>query len=513
VLVLGIDCSTTASKAIAWDADGKAVAEGRRTFSLANPEPDGWEQDAEDWWTATLGAVRDCTTALGARAKEVRAIGIAHQRETFVLTDAAGAPLCPALVWMDARGRSAVRTAVDQLGADRLHRLSGKPACVTPSLYKLMWLLDRVPELRERHPVVLDVHAFLVWRLTGQKRTSLAAADPLGLVDMRRRAWSQPLVELSGIDATALPELVEPGRVCGTLRAEVASAIGLETGLPIVAGAGDGQAAGLGAGIVEPGVAYLNLGTAVVSGVVSASYRTDPAFRTLFGASPNRYFLETDLKGGTFILSWLSEKWAGSGRPVGEVLSELEQASGKLPAGAEGLMLVPYWNGVMNPYWDDDATGITVGWTGRHEPRHLYRAALEGIAFEQRLHTTGVERATSEPIREMVAMGGGARSDLFCQIMADVLGRPVIRARTSEATALGAGILAATAAGLHSSIDAAVEKMTGRGVAFEPGPLRDAYDHLYREVYVQLYPALREALGKLTMLTRASSESDPPRDG
>jgi sugar (pentulose or hexulose) kinase len=499
MLVLGVDSSTTATKAIAWDAAGEAVAEGRAGLSLQEPEPDGWEQDAEDWWRSTVAAITECVAKLGGRAGEISALAVAHQRETFVLTDAAGTPLAPALVWMDARARAQVKRAVDRLGAERLHELSGKPACLTPSLYKVMYLLERHPEIAAQDPVLCDVHAFLVWRLTGRCATSLASADPLGLVDMAARAWSSELAALAGLSLERMPELVPPGAPIGTVTPAAAAATGLREGLPVIAGAGDGQAAGLGAGIVAPGRAYLNLGTAVVSGVLSRDYQIDLAFRTLYGAAPGTHFLETDLKGGTFTLTWLVEKLLGRSDPE-RALAELEREASALRAGADGLMLVPYWNGVMNPYWDDDASGIAVGFNGGHGPAHLYRAIVEGIAFEQRVHTSGVERATGTPIEEMVVMGGGSRSALWCQILADVLGKRIVRAHSSEATALGAGILAAVASGMHPDLATAVGAMSRTGAVFEPGELRETYDRLYREVYAELFPALRAALGRLTAL-------------
>jgi xylulokinase len=276
---------------------------------------------------------------------------------------------------------------------------------------------------------------------------------------------------------------------------------GLAAGLPVVAGAGDGQAAGLGAGIVGPGRAYLNLGTAIVSGVLSPDYSVDPAFRTLYAATPGSYFLETDLKGGTFTLSWLAEKLLRAG-DVDRALAELESRAEALPPGSDGLMLVPYWNAVMNPYWDDDATGIAIGWHGAHEPAHLYRAILEGIAFEQRLHSSGVEKASGQAIREFVVMGGGSKSALFCRILADTLGKRIIRAKSPEATSLGAGILAAVAAGLHADLTSAIEAMTSTGEALDPGPRQASYDRLYSDVYRTLYPALRNSLTRLAALRR-----------
>lgn len=488
-LVVGIDCSTTACKAIAWDAAGVAVAEGRAPIELDNPEPDGWQQDAEQWWQALGHACR----ALSADVDVMRvgALCVTNQRETFVVTDERGAPLHPALVWMDARCTRQVDAAVAALGRQRIHQLSGKPPCTTPSMYKLMYLLERQPDLRDLRLRLHDVHSFVGWRLTGRFATSLAAADPTGLIDMQARCWSAPLLEQVGLTTEQLAELVEPGDALGTLTEEAARHCGLPAGLTVVAGAGDGQCAGLGAGIVTPGRAYLNLGTAVVSGVLSSSYRCDDAFRTLYAASGG-YFLETDLQGGAFTVSWLINKLLrdGEARSYDEVLTQLEQEARALPAGSDGLVLVPYWNGVMNPYWDDEATGLMLGLRGSHGPAHLYRAVLEGIALEQRLHLQGVEEATDR-IAELIVMGGGSRSELWCQILADVLGRPIVRAGSTEATALGAGILAAAHSGLHSDVVTASRSMTSTAERFEPTGEGAFYDALYREVYAGLYPAVQ----------------------
>ncbi|HEY6558626.1 MAG TPA: FGGY family carbohydrate kinase [Polyangiaceae bacterium] len=505
-LVLAVDASTTACKALVFDATGRVLAEGRGALELFNPEPDGYEQDAEHWWTATVSAIQQATQQLGDAAKRVRAVCLTHQRETFVLTDRRARPIHPALVWMDARCRDEVSQAKEQLGADTLHHLTGKPASTTPSFYKLAYVLNRQPASLSRDLRVLDVGAFLSWRLTGRCATSLASADPLGLVDMQRHDWADELLGYLRLSRANMPELVPAGEVLGHLDSDVARTLGLEA-LPLVAGAGDGQAAGLGAGVVGPGRAYLNLGTAIVSGVLAREYRTHPAFRTLYGAAPGTYFLETDLKGGTFTLNWLCEKWLANGAAPSSsletLLGELESQAAQLPPGADGLVLVPYWNGVMNPYWDDDATGITLGWHGAHGPAHLYRAFLEGIAFEQRLHSRGVELAT-ERIQEFVVMGGGAKSPLWCQILADVLERKIMRSATHEASALGAAMLASVAAGLFPSVESAARAMARTSDVFTSGPQQGFYARFFDEVYVGLYPQLRDALRALAQLRTQS---------
>jgi xylulokinase len=184
-----------------------------------------------------------------------------------------------------------------------------------------------------------------------------------------------------------------------------------------------------------------------------------------------------------------------------------EADASRLPPGSMGLMLVPYWSSVMNPYWDPRATGIVVGWTGAHERHHLYRAILEGIGFEQRLFDEGRERALGHPIAEYVAMGGGSRSRLWCQIIADITGRPVLTAASAEATSLGAGVLAAAGSGLHPDIATAAAAMTHVQDAYQPDKSRqEAYDSLYEQVYRHLFPALQPYIDRLSELTHPTAD-------
>ncbi|MFO7631970.1 MAG: FGGY-family carbohydrate kinase, partial [Caldilinea sp.] len=180
----------------------------------------------------------------------------------------------------------------------------------------------------------------------------------------------------------------------------------------------------------------------------------------------------------------------------------LEAAAAKLPAGAGGLMLVPYWNNVMNPYWDPAASGIVIGWTGAHGREHLYRAILEGIAYEQRLVGDAMMEAVGQRFAEYVTMGGGSRSRLWCQIVADVTGVPVLRSTSTEATCLGAGILAATAVGWYADARTAAGAMTTTADRFTPQPdAQTRYDRLYREVYQPLFPTVQPLVDRLTALT------------
>ncbi len=491
-LVIGIDSSTTACKAIAWDRQGRAVAEGRATYPLLTPAPHWYEQDAEQWWAGLCTALATLLARID--PGQVEALCVTHQRESFVPVDEQGHPLRHAILWLDERSRAQVAHLQETIGDERLHRLTGKPLTTNPALPKIVWLMQHEPETVARTARFLDAHAFLVHRLTGAFCTSLASADPLGLVDMQAHAWATDLVRELGLRSEQFPELTAPGAIVGHVSAEAAAATGLPAGLPVVAGAGDGQCAGLGANATG-GRASLNLGTAVVSGTFSPRYLTDRAFRTLYAPIPGFYFLEAVIESGAFIVNWFVEKFSGD-------LEALEAAAARVPPGSLGLVLVPYWSHAMTPYWDPLASGAVIGWSGAHGREHMYRAILEGIAFEQRLLGEGMGAATGQPLREYVVLGGGSRSDLWCQIVADVTGVPLVRAATSEATCLGAGILAAAAAGWYPDPSSAAAAMSGTAERFTPDTQAQAsYERLYTEVYRPLFPTLRPLLHRLAHLT------------
>lgn len=502
-LVIGLDCSTTGVKAVVWDARGNEVSAGRAALPVLKPRPSWHEQPANAWWESTVLALRQASGKID--PQRLAAICIAPQRETFVLTDHEGVPLHDALLWMDERCREMLPEIERGYGKDRVHDESGKPLSANLTLGKLLWLSRNRPALNRADTVVCDVHAFLARRLAGKFVTSWGVADPGGLFNMRSRCWNADLIQFTGFAASQFPELAEPGTIVGQVLGKPAQECGLPAGIPLVAGLGDGQAAGLGVGVSQSGEVYLNLGTAVVSGTYSKNYLVERAFRTMIGGMPGSYILETVLLGGTYTINWFVEQFSGmdpSGTAQSRPEELLESEASQVPPGAFGLTLVPYWNSAMNPYWDASASGIMVGWRGIHGRAHFYRAILEGIGFELRLHLQGVEAALGIPVEKLIAVGGGARSKLWKQIIADITRRPVYTAEVAEATALGAGILAAAGVGLHADVASAVQAMTHRSAeSFTPDPAHaDFYSRLYEKVYRNLYPALQVYLDRLADL-------------
>lgn len=486
-LVLAIDSSTTACKALAFDTSGTPVAVARVALSKASPEPGWQEQDAPDWWTAARGALAELMAQVD--AADVVALSVTHQRETFVCLDEHDVALRPAILWLDTRASSQVR----RLGSKRMHEVSGKPPSTTPSLYKLAWLADNEPEVLEHTSMIADVHAYLVRKLTGRWATSWASADPLNVVDMRTFEYAPELLATVGLRVEQFPELVAPGAILGEVTDEAALATGLPAGLPVVAGAGDGQCAGLGAAICEEGRAYLNLGTGITLGCHSDHYHTSLAFRTLSSPLAGKWTLEAVLASGALSLAWFGREVAGDTSP--DAYQRLQAAASKVAAGSEGLLFLPYLTSAETPHWDPAARGAWVGLRERHGLAHMYRAILEGTAFEQRIALSMIEQQIGSDVSVLRAMGGGAKSSLWVQVMADILRKPVEVAQQSETTALGVAILAAAAMSLdgESDVVATATRMSRGWRPVEPkltGEIADRYRRL-ADAHARLYPALQ----------------------
>ncbi|MCH2110157.1 MAG: hypothetical protein MK135_12585, partial [Polyangiaceae bacterium] len=374
-LFIALDASSTSVRVVIFHQDGQPLSQGRCGLDVLAVGEHGFEQDALSWWTASKAALQLALQPLSLSQKQALvSLTILHQRETVVVTDAVGTPLAPAIMWKDDRCRQELKVAERRVGRVRLHTLSGKPVSTTPSLYKLMYLLKERPELRDvAH--IHDVHSFLSLKLTGRAVASFPSADATGMLDMRKKTWADSLIDLIGTERHQLPELVEVGYLIGPLTPKALLETGLPNHLLIYAGSGDAQAAGLGAGIIEQGHAFAEIGTALTCGVHTETYEVDEAFRTLFAAIPGLYCCETTVRSGMSTLYWLVEKVLASEDRLPR-MKELEEEALQLPAGSQGLVALPYWSGVMNPFWDETARGVFLGLNAEHSPAHLFRALL-----------------------------------------------------------------------------------------------------------------------------------------
>lgn len=463
-LMIGLDSSTQSTKAIAWSRDGEAVAEGRAPIESHIPQAGYVEQDCEQWWSSCVAALRDLTAQVD--ANRFAGIAISDQRETVGFLDENGRSVRPAMVWLDQRATAEVAPFAAALGAERLHRITGKPLDMTPVIYRLAWMRRHEPELLSRCAKILDVHGFLAGRLTGRMAASHTSADPFGLLDIEHKTYAAPVLDYLGVSIDQLADLVAPGELIGRVGDEVAAATGLVAGLPLYAAGGDGQCAGVGVNAVRPGRIYLNLGTAAVTGAWSPEPAVGRFWRTMTSATGQGYFLEGVQRAGTFLVDWFVDNFAG-GRSQPGVFAKLEASADELPIGSDGVLVCPYLSGCMDPHWDSDAKATFTGMGMHHTTAHLYRAVLEALTLEI---ARCVEAMRSCDIRtdEIVAVGGGANSRLWMQMIADATGLKVSQSLSLEASALGAGITAAVSAGWYDNFETAADAMTRTGNAILP---------------------------------------------
>lgn len=502
--LIGIDASTTACKTLVWDLQGGLISGGKAGIGMLNPQ-EGWhEQDAAEWWRALVESLRIATSDVD--TDRLAGLCICPQRETFVPVNTAGKAIRNAIVWMDVRASELMADLETALGPGVLHQLTGKPLSGNLTLLKIEWLRRSQPQIWGKAARFLDVAAYLNQHLTGACATGWGIAGPAGLLDLSSHRYAQPVLDFLGLHASRFPELYPTGALIGSVTAQAARQTGLPVGLPVYAGIGDGQAGGLGLGIIHSGATYLSLGTSVVSGTFASRYLTSKAFRTMIAPGMGTYYLETVILGGTYTLDWFLEKFG-----QGITLENLEAQARHLSPGAGGLLLLPYWNSVLNPYWDPAASGLVLGWRSHHGRRHFYRAILEGIAFEMRLHFEGVQAELGRKIERVVVTGGGASSDLWCQILADVTRVGVQRATAPQATALGAGMIAAVGAGLFPDFEGAAACMAAPSKdEFAPTSESMAtYERLYWEVYRDLFPTIRDGMKRLATIASDSGDEPP----
>jgi xylulokinase len=464
-LVIGLDSSTQSTKAIVWDAQGRAVAEGRADIPMASPGPGLAEQDPEDWWRAACAALQAAAAATG--PGRVAGLAISNQRETVAFVDSEGRPLRPAMVWLDERAREEIAPLVEGFGGERLHAITGKPVDLTPVVYRVAWMRRHEPRTLDAARL-LDVHGFLVQRLTGTAAASWTSADPFGLFDIGEKRWSAPILGHLGLDPAQLPPAVKPGAPVGAVTAAAAAVTGLAAGTPVFAGGGDGQCAGLGVDAARPRRIYLNLGTAVITGAWSATPRIGRFWRTMTSPTGEGFFLEGCQRAGAFLVNWVVDSFAG-GRADPAVFDRLEALAAAIPVGSEGVAVCPYLSGCMDPWWDPAARAAFTGLGANHGIGHLYRATLEALTLEAARCVDAMRADGLAPGRIMV-VGGGAKSALWMRMVADATGLPATRSASVEASALGAGMAAAVGAGWFPDFDAAAAAMSAEGPTVEPDP-------------------------------------------
>jgi xylulokinase len=485
--VLGIDVSTTATKAVLIAEDGSVAGVGVAEYGYETPHPLWSEQDPGLWWDGAMAAIRSVLASTGIGGEDVAAVGLTGQMHGLVLLDDEDRVLRPAILWNDQRTAHACEEIREALGLERLIAITGNDALPGFTAPKLVWVRDHEPDVWARVAHVLLPKDYVRLRLTGLHAMDKADGAGTLLFDLAARDWSPDVLAALRVDPAWMPPTFEGPQVTGSISMEAAAATGLSTGTPVMAGGGDQSANGVGVGAVVPGVVALSLGT---SGVVfatteSASIR-DPRgqVHAFCHAVPDRWHLMTVMLSAAGSFRWFRDALA-----AGEDFGVLAAAAGEVEAAGDGLFFLPYLTGERSPHPDPLARGAFVGLTVGHDRRHLTRAVLEGVAFGLRDGLDQMLAAGMPMPTQIRASGGGTASPVWRQILADVLGAEIATVSTTEGAAYGAGVLAAVGAGWHPTVEAASAAMVRVTPMAAPGRAAATYADAH-QAYRALYPAL-----------------------
>ena len=491
--VIGIDVSTTATKAVLIDETGAVRGVGTTDYGFEVPRPLWSEQSPALWWDGAVASIRSVLASTDVAGGDIAAVGLTGQMHGLVLLDGAGEVLRPAILWNDQRTGAECDVIRHAVGAERLIELTGNDALTGFTAPKLVWVRDHEPAVWAQVAHVLLPKDYVRLRLTGEYALDKADGSGTILFDLAARGWSPEVLGALAIDPDWLPRTFEGPEVTGAVTAAAAAATGLRAGTPVVAGGGDQAANAVGVGVIDPGTVALSLGT---SGVVFAA--TDRPIHEPRGvvhafchAVPERWHMMSVMLSAAGSLRWFRDTLA-----PGEDFGALVEAAAEVPAGSHGLLFLPYLSGERSPYPDPLARGAFIGLTLRHDRRHMTRALLEGVAFGLR-DGLDLMTAAGTPVPSQIrASGGGTTSRLWRQILADVLEAEIATVDTSEGAAYGAGLLASVAAGWFGSAGEAATAAVHATPVATPGRDLARYRELHA-TYRGVYPALSPTFDRL----------------
>jgi xylulokinase len=491
-MFLGIDLGTSEVKAALVDDAGDVIGTAGSPLGISRPEPRWSEQDPEAWWRATLSAVEALRQAHPARLAAVRGIGLSGQMHGATLLDGADRPLRPAILWNDLRSdRECAELVVHAPATTEITGNLAMPGFTAP---KLLWVARHEPEVFARVRTILLPKDFLRLRLTGDKVSDMSDASGTLWLDVARREWSDVMLAACGLSRAQVPRLVEGSAPSGQLRRDLAAAWGIRHPVTVAGGAGDNAASAIGIGAVSPGSGFVSLGTSGVVFVVSDRFRPNPAraVHAFCHAVPGRWHQMSVMLSAASCLRWVTHLVGGARAREADLVAEVEGLDAA--ARARAPVFLPYLSGERTPHDDPGAQGVFFGMTHGTDRRALVYAVLEGVAFGLADGLDALRSAGTE-VGSLSLVGGGSRSPLWAQLIADVLGTPLETLEAGESgAALGAARLGQLACGAPEAA-VCVRPKVARGFAPSSAAPAHVVERLerFRELYRVLAPLWRRA--------------------
>jgi xylulokinase len=486
--VLGIDVGTGGTRAVLVDKAGAIAASATSEHvPFASPHT-GWaEQDPHDWWRAAGTAIQQVLASVA--NPNVVCVGLAGQMHGAVLLDENDQVLRPALIWCDQRTQAQCDWLDAKIGERKIIELTCNPALTNFTLTKLLWVRDNEPEIWKRFRRVLLPKDYVRFRLTGEHAMDVADASGTLMLDVANRRWSQEMMSAAGLPMSCLPKLFESPEICARISEAGAAHSGLKAGTPVVAGAGDQAGGAVGMGIVRAGAVSATIGT---SGVVFAATDT-PAMdakgrvHTFCHAVPGRWHVMGVTQAAGLSFRWLRDLLRNSAELS---YDDLTREAATVPAGSDGVLWAPYLMGERTPHLDPNARATLTGLAASHTRGHVVRAVLEGVAFSLK-DSFSLFAEMKVPVNKVRLGGGGARSDLWRQIQADVYEHEVEILTAEEGAAYGGALLAGVGAKFWGSVEEACDAVVSVQTRVRPDAKAAAVINQQYESYRKLYPALK----------------------
>ncbi len=495
--LIGIDIGTSGTKTVMFDKDGNTAASSVKEYPMYQPRA-GWaEQEPEDWWDAVCETLRQVVSESGVKASDIKGVGLSGQMHGAVLLGTDHHVLRRSIIWCDQRSSRECGQITSLVGEERLVEITANPALTGFTASKVMWVKNNEPDIFEKTAKILLPKDYIRLRLTGEFATEVSDASGMQFLNVPQRKWSSEVLKKLGIDKSLLADVYESQEVSGRISREAAELTGLETGTPVVGGAGDQAAGAVGNGIVEQGVISSTIGTSGVVFAFSENVSIDPAGRvhTFCHAVPGAWHIMGVTQAAGLSLKWFRDNLCIEEKRVAGLMATdpyvlMDREAERAAPGSGGLVYLPYLMGERTPYLDPDARGVFFGLSAKSEKQDMIRAVMEGVVYSLK-DCLEIIREMGVNIEEIRASGGGGRSSLWRQMQADIFETDIATVNSSEGPALGVAILAGAGTGVYDSIQQAchniIEVKTKQKA---DSRLKDTYRKYYG-LYRHLYKSLK----------------------
>lgn len=501
---IGLDVGTTGAKAILIDENGKVISTASSGYPMSNPKPLWSEQNPADWWKAVQISFKNIIKDSEVDTGEIKGIGLTGQMHGLVLLDKEGSVLRPCIMWNDQRTSKECEEITSAIGFDNLLRITGNAVLPGFTAPKIMWVRKNEPAVFSRIEHILLPKDYIRFCLTNEFAMDVTDASGTSLLDVNKRNWSDTILSKLDIPKTWMPAVFESTEITGEVTIKAAELTGLKPGTPVIAGAGDQAAGGVGTGTIKNGIASVVLGT---SGVVFAhtdklTIEPEGRLHAFCHASPGTWHVMGVTLSAAGSLRWFRDTFGDQEKEDAaklktDVYDIMTRKASGAPAGSEGLIFLPYLTGERTPYPDPDAKGTFTGITIRHNKQHFIRAVLEGVAYSLK-DCLELNKNIGLTVDQIRISGGGAKSKFWKQILADIFNVELVTLNSTEGAPYGAALLAAAGTGTFNSVAEACEKCIKKESITEPVKENTEIYKDYYEVYRNLYPALKPSFNKIS---------------